>query len=61
MTTKRCTHRSACGAVSWDYPMMTIGGVDYQVSAWCPDCGALAVWTPFGNRRKWIRPKGAGK
>lgn len=51
-----CPHPNAVGFVCWEHPMATIGGRERQVANWCPDCGALGLWSEDGDRVEWVRP-----
>lgn len=52
-----CNHQSPDICVSWDYPMITVDGAEYQIAGWCRECGALRVRVDDTDEERWIAPK----
>jgi len=55
-----CEHSSADICVSWDYPMITVDGVERQIAGWCQQCGALRVWVDGTDEERWLLPRRGG-
>lgn len=58
-----CEHSSPDLCVSWDYPMITVDGAEYQIAGWCRECGALRVFASDDlDEERWLLPrKGASR
>ena len=58
-----CEHQSPDLCVSWDYPMITVDGAEYQIAGWCRECGALRVFASDDlDEERWLLPrKGASR
>lgn len=53
-----CAHQSPDLCVSWDYPMITVDGAEYQIAGWCRECGALRVFASDNlNEERWLLPR----